>query len=811
LSSIFGLPIKEKKDHRKAILEASNIHAAKILAVAFSRKFNDEEWKQAKQQARKLVTRMLSRDIEQLDDILHQLSAVEKSPDASPLRPISSNASLWDRIRSSISPPDIDGLAVLIQCTTQGSLLLVVPPSRLNLNEKSTAKSSISQVLNRVNTAISTIHNGFDKTLMKFVDAMSDASLKLLCNREDVAPYLIPLFLSPAKSLSDGAQALVGQAYNVDNRVDCFRALLENQSTITVESLIHSLQAFDRVTKGYLEAVDAAKVLVRCYADVLEVLCTRGTGLLFDESFKKRETKLIQLLPTLWKYMCAAAGTIVNLTPSWALRYPPEEMVPWMRDALIFAEGLIDQRHVFESCVLKPEDFDLRLSGSPTKPSANGEDIIHDLSKILRPMAGWLRLTNPELLDRSYNLLLSLLEAFKVTGTIPEETVLATLEASLKRLSNKVAKKDGATTGASTKLSMAQLGTLNKRLGELQGLEDSDVEFIYQLSPQKPPQTSEAKTRFVPPLAPVFLQSKQPTSTKMPSKTPSLVKSKPKEPISKPRTMGSNDSAYQRMDQEMIRLAIEERKAGKLASNLKSSKVPPQDDESSESDSGSESPSGLQQLSKLHISPVKGPRQERRGAILLNGISMGPNTAQNQNNSSLQTRNASRRGVRYIPDMSTLHRVILNWDYKHDGPEPPISGGQLTLKAVPDTFSSHRHYLDIFYPLIILECWNSLVKSKEEQLEKVNCIINSKMHADLWVEIDITIEQSVERGWVLSDTDIVLLEHASGQQRLAKVHSARQVKQGLQATIRYSAEISSIDFDRSMTLQSSWTVSRVYR
>jgi len=115
------------------------------------------------------------------------------------------------------------------------------------------------------------------------------------------------------------------------------------------------------------------------------------------------------------------------------------------------------------------------------------------------------------------------------------------------------------------------------------------------------------------------------------------------------------------------------------------------------------------------------------------------------------------------------------------------------------------------HPLLIVECWNSLVRSKEEPLDKVSITVAGKMHADSWVEIDAVIEQSVPKGWMLLETDIVLMEHVTGKKTLAKVHSSRQTRQGIQATIRYSSELNDMDLERAMTLKSSWFISRVFK
>jgi senataxin len=263
------------------------------------------------------------------------------------------------------------------------------------------------------------------------------------------------------------------------------------------------------------------------------------------------------------------------------------------------------------------------------------------------------------------------------------------------------------------------------------------------------------------------------------------------------------------MDDLSIQLAIAERKEAKAKAAAKavekavevSSSANESPDSSSEE---SVEETGLKELGGLHKSPEKIKKaMERKTAILMNKpvTRTIPQAAGER----------SERRTRYIPDMTPLYRIILSWDYSYDGPEPPNSGISFKLRPIPDVFTSHRHYLDVFHPLLIVECWNALIKSKEEQLDQVECTITGKMHADVWVEIDISIEHAVPKGWMLSETDIVLLKHPSQKQVLCKVQSSRQVKQGIQATLRYLAERLNVDGDRTLALQSIWLVSRVFR
>jgi senataxin len=783
-----------------AILDATTIHSSLIIATALQKNFNAPEWEPPRKYARRFLLELLAHDIQQIHEALISVASLEKDENATLPSVSSSYGGLWQAVREALRAEDLDGYEFLLQAISKSALLVPLSPARLSFKQGSLMRPKVERMLQTVNSVISQIHRGFDDIILRLVDVTSESNLILFCRRKTVGSLLVTLLLSPIKSLSDGAQTLIGQCYNADGRVECLRVLLENQCDATLEAIISQLESFNRVATKYLDAVDAAKVLVRCYTDILDVLCAIDGGLLFDEQFITRNKRNLEHLPRLWGGMCKAAGIIIERTPDWAMRYQQGDMTPWMRDALIFGNELVEKRRVFESVL---------AASTKSGPAPKEGNLVDDLSLIMRPLVSWLRLTHQELLDLSYNLLKDLFNAFKDTKKQPEEKLLQFLEGFIKKLAGK--KKD-ATSGSNvqqrTRLSTSQLGTLLRLIADLLGDEDSDIEFVSQVfSPKK--QALPPAKRPMPPLPKPLHRPVMPKG-KGTKTLPSGFK--PGTLIGKLQKEAMDGMIPPSLNAKLVQSAIAERKAGKSKANLTSSSGGEPSSSSSESDSAEENaPSGLAQLSKLQKSPIKQKKQERKRTILLNDSSMLQTAGKLNQTTAERHRQIQKQQIRYIPDLTPLHRIILNWDYDYDGPEPPTTGGSLALKPVPDKFSSYRHYLDIMHPLLVVECWNSLVKSKEEPLDKVSITVAGKMHADTWVEIDAVIDQSVPKGWMLLETDIVLMAHATGKKALAKVHSSRQTRQGIQATIRYSSELNDMDLERAMTLKSSWLVSRVFK
>lgn len=197
---------------------------------------------------------------------------------------------------------------------------------------------------------------------------------------------------------------------------------------------------------------------------------------------------------------------------------------------------------------------------------------------------------------------------------------------------------------------------------------------------------------------------------------------------------------------------------------------------------------------------------------------------------------ARRQGLRLKPDLSSLHRSMyvagsliqplksidaippdsLHWDYDYDGPEPPDT--PLTLIPVPDSFSGSdenaiSRYQQVFQPLILLETWSGLVKSKEENPLVIEAEIGSRRRTDSWTDLDMIMRDAVPPNWWLSETDIVLLRPLNGPGSvLAKVMGSKRSFEGLTATVRCSLVTDRLSMMSSaLGIQTKWRLSRVFR
>jgi senataxin len=229
--------------------------------------------------------------------------------------------------------------------------------------------------------------------------------------------------------------------------------------------------------------------------------------------------------------------------------------------------------------------------------------------------------------------------------------------------------------------------------------------------------------------------------------------------------------------------------------------TPSDSSSSSESDSEEGANEGLALLAKLQRSPKIKKMAQRRQVKTLD-IPTHKNPMQERLKRKNEARNAA---LRLHPDISSLHKALLSWDFEHTGSEPP--GNKPKLTQIPDKFTNFEEYKAVFEPLLLMECWAQILQAKEEFQESFECQINSRQFLDSWLDLDISLLGSVRKDWYLAETDVVLLRHPNAKKCvMAKTQSYRSTPQGSQASIRCF-----IKPDPGLQIGAKWQLSKLFR
>lgn len=701
----------------------------------------------ARTSIRVLLSQVLTMDYRDISTTITQLSRAISHRD-SEITVLNIRIQSWAKIFTNILPHDADATSTIISIAAQFAHLNPLSQSAF-AHALDKPGSSAKVAFKGVNSALVALRSGCSEVISKYANYNSPTATEALLRQTGVAKDVTILMLCPSEDLQGAAQALVGQAFDADVRVECFHAMLRNLSGDTLEGIFAFLETFIKYTSIVPEACDISKALVRCLTDVIEVLCSSPDSLLLDEKFLKNDNgaTLRLALPKFWALMTESISIIFRRTPAWSVYFDAEDMIRWMRDALIFGRDMLAQWRTFEVAANSCTDSSSSQKSSGQKLSRIGKKMIDELQQFLPELTKWLRLTDEELLHQSFALLQSLLDRFKKTGVRPSEIGVQKLTRHIEGSRNKDAK-------VQTRLDSARILKLEATLAAFED-DDDDIEIVSHTLPTKTPQLKLSKDK------------KPHVDTKIePSRRPpTLSKALPVQPLPRRQSdyFTSKDEDKLSKDTYMPQLP---------SVSSSSRPVPPKDSghssaaekllPSSEgsSDEGSGRERGLAALGKFQRTPQLKKPAERRQVKMLELPTVENNSAMRR---MRERDDARRRALRMKPDISSLHRTILSWDYEHSGPDPPSSDPKAKLVSIPDRFSNYSHYQSIFEPLLLLECWAQILQSREEAMETFESKITSRQFVDEFVNFELAIIEPLGKGWFLSDTDIILLRHPGGK------------------------------------------------
>ncbi|KAG1906409.1 SEN1 N terminal-domain-containing protein [Suillus fuscotomentosus] len=756
----------ETLSRRMAVSSVLDIHAEVFISVAFSRLYASSQWKEVRGAARELITTSLTQDANEISKSI--TTSCEFLAGRTKVFPVCAiREQMWKKTYESLQTNDTDGVIAIIAIIAQFSHI-----DFLN-------KACVQTPFDAINRCLDISRSGFLDVVSKLANYNQRSFVLDVLGRPGVARDIMVLMLSPIEDLQGAAKTLVGQAFDVDVRIDCFRALLSNLSDSSFEGIFSFLERYIHYAPQVPEACSLSKSLVQCLTDVIEVLCSSPDGLLHDSSFlrsKDKEAPAAQI-PRLWNLMTRSITVIFKRTPLWSEYFEIPDMTVWMRDALIFGRDLLAQWRVMESAsVTATDESSSLLTGKVRKLSRMGKNMMSDLQPVLTELARWLRLSDEELLHQSFALLQTLLECFRTTDIPPSE-------ASLTKLNRHVEASRKDKSGISkTKLDASRIAQLEDALTSF---EEKEVEVV---SVVRAPPARPTKPHELPP------QKAQAAARKQSD----VVRRKPTNNDQlKPDVMKGAFPKFQRLS---------------TSTSTSVSKAPtllsaPSSEYSS--DSGSEAETvqgGLVALGKFQRSPkVKKPTERRQVKLL---------DIQNQAKSATMERlhrreDARRRALRLKPDITGLHRTLLSWNYDHDGPNPPTVAQKAPLLHVPDTFQDYQHYLRVFEPLLLLECWSQIIQAKENVEGVYDCKITSKHFTDDFVDFDATISEPVQKDWRLGETDVVLLRHPEGKKSIMmKVQSFRTTPFGSQMGLR--CFVHSTMGDIGLHINTVWSLKKAF-
>ena len=156
-----------------------------------------------------------------------------------------------------------------------------------------------------------------------------------------------------------------------------------------------------------------------------------------------------------------------------------------------------------------------------------------------------------------------------------------------------------------------------------------------------------------------------------------------------------------------------------------------------------------------------------------------------------QVRSAKDMRARLAPDLTTLHKTILGWEFFHNGDFPPKSTRD-DYSLVSNSFRTSTEYQSTFEPLLVLEAWQGFLKSKEEgNFRTYEIKVVNRMNVDAFLEISTTMPMADGKDLGISEADIILISkgqapavQAQQPHCLARVWKINRKKATMEITYR---------------------------
>ncbi|KIY46559.1 hypothetical protein FISHEDRAFT_10623, partial [Fistulina hepatica ATCC 64428] len=815
----------------QALRDVLDIHGDMLASVAFGTNgYNEEIWQQTRTNARSFIESLLRKDsrsitatVQRLCEVLTQLgdkSNVQRVTDVHIPKHFV-HASLWNTVCQNISPEDRESLFMILSVAAEFSYLAPLNQKAFRAALKASKYPAESMrpasAFEAVNQSLNIVYDALSGALDKFVDQNTTFSMSSLMSNDIVVEKTLIIMLSPVDRVQKAALALVKLVYDVDDRLECFRSLFENRPTGALNGTLLVLSRFRQHASTLPEACAMSQSVARCYTDVIEVLCTSNSAAL------KAVSKTKDAVHKLWTAMTKAIAIIFKRTPSWAEYFESTEMLDWMRDALIFGRDLVSQWKVFER----------GANGCCTsKTTTVGERMVMDLQEVTYELTGWLRLTNEETLYQAFELLRSLLQCFYDTHIPPSEPVLQKFDRRVKE-----AREQDKPAQRRSRLDLSRVLQLEEALSRFREDHDSDVVEIVE------PDISSRKVARKEAREVARKEAKETARKEVATKAKIVSKDKDgkkREVVAtKPaRSSAASDfitgsSLKQRgvkrvhSDDEkpaplpkfkrlVPSAGAERRPASSNRANRSGASNSARAVSSSDSDDSEDEQdgNGLADLVKLQRSPhIRKPPGRRTIQMYVEPRPATSNLDEKMKERAEWYRRQQRRAHKANPDLSDLYRAILSWDYKLMTSDAPPS--ELKLAEVPDEFMDFSHYIRVFKPLLLADCYAQIASTRDDP-NVFDCIqeckIDSRSYSDTWLLLSVTVfKTGVAREWNLTDTDVVLLRKRDGEGSiLAKVNSATEVP-GPSAKVdaELRCYIGNVGSD-PLQIGSTWDLVRVY-
>ena len=642
--------------------------------------------------------------------------------------------------------------------------------------------------------------------MLERINDFDPDDLDKLFRHPETAIALVASLFSPDASTYEAGVNLIKNISSESARKEAIGHLLQHFFETTLNSISWSVR---RIAHNRTYA-SCPRMLKTC-SDVIDILCDSQSGLLRTRSLSGLpETKAVE---DFWEHQWEALRVIYEMTEEWGRARVTDNsiMKEFCRDTMQFSERFFEQYSIFASAIdstvrIKQED------GTTGSDSYSGsKELLKQSARTMGAMVKWLRLRDRFLAETSVKLTKKVLDRLSDRGMILADTSCKFLEnviqgasqgrtvltpqekAELARALEANLGRPIATVDTEAELSDARsrehsgartpfyqsrsaVSIPGKKKGAKSGVIDlaawtakaQSLQQAVEISDDDEfGETPEFDQDILDVSRSVELLKKQQQRARQTSKRELQVAKG-----GKTESQIAGERASFREKREKEREAKKKRDAEEILKVKKSKALLKEDSvlgsigvigkdhapkgsgimvsSDSESDSGDDLEHELfghagkipkvsdavkdYHASKLKQVRVQGPVKKMR-----------------------QVRSAKDMRARLAPDLVSLHRTILGWDFFHNGEFPPGSDRD-DYSLVKNTFRTPVDYQNVFEPLLVLEAWQGFLKSKEEGNFRSFAIkVANRMSVDSFIEVSTTMPIGEGKDIGISEADIILM------------------------------------------------------
>ena len=722
------------------------------------------------------------------------------------------SSKVWDTIIRNMSPGNLElAKASLVGITN----LTGLEKFKVNAAEtRSSEKSEYNIKLGRLTHLVCQI--------MERISEFSPRDLDILYKSYGPATALISSLFAADADLYLAGVNLIKTISSESARREAIGHLLRTCLETTLGALSWEIRRIAR-TRSY----SSCPRLLRTATDVLDALCDSQDGLLRTKSLASDGEA--QALQHIWEYQWQGLKMIYEMTEVWARNKidDSETLKEFCRDTMEFSDHLFDQYSIFASVLKSRKQIKVEDTSSAATESTERE-LLKPPATTMLALVKWLRLRDLFLVEIAVKLTIKLLGRLTEFGMLIDEDTADFLEQAATggpqgrtnmtpqekaELSQALEKNTGRSISISTdsdshtpvdiKREDNQKGGDVKEMPQLKSSR-LDMEAWRAKARDSPNRSTEPSskdklevlpTRRAPPISDRKLFASTRTVKGASSGGPNAQSDADRALFREKRER--EKEAKKKRDAD--NLALVKRKAGAGSQALgegsglgdlgvigkdHTPKGPsmmvssdPESDTEEDLDEGLFGPKAKSMRTSEAVQEYQAGKamQKPRGPV----------------KKMKQVRSAKDMRARLAPDLSPLHKVILGWDIFHNGDFPPGSNRN-DYSLVTSTFRTPQEYQATFEPLLVLEAWQSFLKSREEgNFKTFEIKVSSRMTVDAFVEMSTSMPMNEAKEQAIGEADIVLLSKGNSPAKdfrqphcLARIWKISRKKGTMEVTYR---------------------------